>query len=107
MVYTFTVALDEECRLGRPFLFGQQWCAVDGDVLVENPFHPFYGTLISVLPDLRELLRVVYAEDMVHPSPLAVKYIFEKFKESHISSAAFKQMDDNLRLTRAENHIQK
>ena len=66
MVYTFTVALDEECRLGRPFLFGQQWCAVDGDVLVENPFHPFYGTLISVLPDLRELLRVVYAEDMVH-----------------------------------------
>ena len=48
-----------------------------------------------------------YAEDMVHPSPLAVKYIFNRFKESNISPLAYKQMDNNMRLTRAENHIQK
>ena len=48
-----------------------------------------------------------YAEDMVHPSALAVKYIFEKFKESNISTPAFKQMENNMRLTKAENHIQK
>lgn len=65
-------------------------------------YFPSYEIMMDELRDYR-----YYAEDMVHPSPLAVKYIFEKFKESHISSAAFKQMDDNLRLTRAENHIQK
>ena len=65
-------------------------------------YFPSYEIMMDELRDYR-----YYAEDMIHPSPLAVKYIFDKFKESHISSAAFKQMDDNLRLTRAENHIQK
>lgn len=65
-------------------------------------YFPSYEIMIDELRDYR-----FYAEDMVHPSHLAVKYIFEKFKQSHISVAAFKQMDENLRLTKAENHIQK
>ena len=65
-------------------------------------YFPSYEIMIDELRDYR-----FYAEDMVHPSPLAVKYIFEKFKNSHISETAFKQMEMNLRLTRAENHIQK
>lgn len=65
-------------------------------------YFPSYEIMMDELRDYR-----FYAEDMLHPSPLAVKYIFEKFKESNISSLAFKQMESNMRLTRAENHIQR
>ena len=69
----------------------------------ENCFYfPSYEIRMDELRDYR-----YYAEDMVHPSPLAVKYIFEKFRQAHISSGAIKQMTENLRLTKAENHIQK
>ncbi len=65
-------------------------------------YFPSYEIMMDELRDYR-----YYAEDMVHPSPLAVKYIFEKFKEANISPLAFKQMESNMRLTKAENHIQK
>ncbi len=65
-------------------------------------YFPSYEIMMDELRDYR-----YYAEDMVHPSPLAVKYIFEKFKETNISPLAFKQMENNMRLTKAENHIQK
>ncbi len=65
-------------------------------------YFPSYEIMMDELRDYR-----FYAEDMVHPSPLAVKYIFEKFKNAFISEASFKQMEMNLRLTLAENHIQK
>ena len=65
-------------------------------------YFPSYEIMMDELRDYR-----FYAEDMVHPSTLAVKYIFEKFRESHISTLAIKQMEHNMRLTKAENHIQK
>ena len=65
-------------------------------------YFPSYEIMMDELRDYR-----YYAEDMVHPSALAVKFIFEKFKESNISTLAFKQMENNMRLTKAENHIQK
>ena len=65
-------------------------------------YFPSYEIMMDELRDYR-----YYAEDMVHPSPLAVKYIFEKFRQAHISAGAIKQMTGNLRLTKAENHIQK
>lgn len=65
-------------------------------------YFPSYEIMMDDLRDYR-----FYAEDMLHPSPLAVKYIFEKFREANISPLAFKQMGSNMRLTKAENHIQK
>ena len=65
-------------------------------------YFPSYEIMMDELRDYR-----YYAEDMVHPSQLAVKYIFKKFTEAHISNSSIKQMDNNLRLTKAENHIQK
>ena len=65
-------------------------------------YFPSYEIMMDELRDYR-----FYAEDLVHPSALAVKYIFEKFKESNISPSEFKQMENNMRLTKAENHIQK
>ena len=71
---------------------GYPWCR----------YFPSYEIMMDELRDYR-----FYAEDMLHPSQLAVKIIFEKFRESNISPIAFKQMESNMRLTRAENHIQK
>ena len=65
-------------------------------------YFPSYEIMMDELRDYR-----FYAEDMVHPSQLAVKYIFQKFTETYISESSIKQMDCNLRLTKAENHIQK
>ena len=65
-------------------------------------YFPSYEIMMDELRDYR-----FYAEDMVHPSPLAVKYIFEKFTETYISSTSIKQMSENLRLTKAAQHIQK
>ena len=65
-------------------------------------YFPSYEIMMDDLRDYR-----FYSEDMLHPSPLAVKYIFEKFREANISPVAFKQMESNMRLTKAENHIQK
>ena len=65
-------------------------------------YFPSYEIMMDELRDYR-----FYAEDMLHPSALAVKYIFDKFRESHISPLAIKQMEHNMRLTKAENHIQK
>ena len=65
-------------------------------------YFPSYEIMMDELRDYR-----FYAEDMLHPSALAVKYIFDKFRESHISPLAIKQMEHYMRLTKAENHIQK
>ena len=82
---TLLIAIDETLQK-------YNWCS----------YFPSYEIIMDELRDYR-----YYAEDMVHPSAFAVKYIFEKFKESNISPAAFKQMESNMRLTKAENHIQR
>ena len=33
-----------------------------------------------------------YAEDMLHPNPVAIDYIWERFKETTISETAFSTM---------------
>lgn len=71
-------------------------------VIAGNPHCRYFSSYEIMMDELRDYR--FYAEDMLHPSPLAVKYIFEIFKESNISPLAFKQMADNMRLTRAENH---
>lgn len=65
-------------------------------------YFPSYEIMMDELRDYR-----YYAEDMVHPSPLAIKYIFQKFSEAYISTSSIEQMEENLRLTKASNHIQK
>jgi hypothetical protein len=35
-----------------------------------------------------------YAEDMLHPSRVAIDYIWERFKETSISETAFSIMDE-------------
>jgi len=62
-------------------------------------YFPSYEIMMDELRDYRW-----YAEDMVHPSAAAVKYIFEKFKDSCISEDCYGRMDEELKKTKRENH---
>ena len=52
-------------------------------------YFPSYELMMDELRDYR-----FYAEDMIHPNQLAVRYIWEKFKEVWISKDAFKTMEE-------------
>ena len=52
-------------------------------------YFPSYEIMMDELRDYR-----FYAEDMVHPSRVAIDYIWERFKETSISETAFSIMDE-------------
>lgn len=62
-------------------------------------YFPAYEIMLDELRDYR-----FYAADMVHPSPLAVEYIFQRFTQTFISPAAQTLMNEAIRLTKAQNH---
>lgn len=62
-------------------------------------YFPSYEIIIDELRDYR-----FYAEDMVHPSDVAVKYIFERFKETFIPESQYELMRQNLKITKREKH---
>ncbi|MDO6761374.1 GSCFA domain-containing protein [Tamlana sp. 2_MG-2023] len=51
-------------------------------------YFPSYEIMMDELRDYR-----FYAEDMVHPNPLAIQYIWEKFKSVWVSEETSKTMD--------------
>jgi hypothetical protein len=54
---------------------------------LNTEYFPSYEIMMDELRDYR-----FYAEDMLHPSSMAVDYIWERFKESTISETAFATM---------------
>ncbi len=52
-------------------------------------YFPSYEIMMDELRDYR-----FYAEDMIHPSPMAVHYIWERFKAIWIAENAFKTMQE-------------
>ena len=52
-------------------------------------YFPSYEIMMDELRDYR-----FYAEDMLHPSRVAIDYIWERFKETSISETAFSIMDE-------------
>jgi len=52
-------------------------------------YFPSYEIMMDELRDYR-----FYAEDMLHPSTIAVDYIWEKFKETTIAESVFTVMDE-------------
>ncbi|MEP3836448.1 MAG: GSCFA domain-containing protein [Algibacter sp.] len=51
-------------------------------------YFPSFEIMMDELRDYR-----FYKADMIHPSPIAVNYIWEKFKEVWVSEASFKTME--------------
>jgi lysophospholipase L1-like esterase len=55
---------------------------------LNTEYFPSYEIMMDELRDYR-----FYAEDMLHPSQVAIDYIWERFKESTISENAYPTMD--------------
>lgn len=62
-------------------------------------YFPAYEIMMDDLRDYR-----FYASDLVHPSEEAADYIWMKFKESQLTEAGAKLLDEGERLTRREEH---
>lgn len=57
--------------------------------LITYDYFPSYEIMMDELRDYR-----FYAEDMLHPSQVAIDYIWQRFKETSISKSAFGIMDE-------------
>lgn len=62
-------------------------------------YFPSYELMMDELRDYR-----FYAEDMVHPSPVAIKYIWEKFSETFIDEESRALSDEIQTILQALNH---
>jgi len=62
-------------------------------------YFPSYEIMLDELRDYRW-----YAEDMIHPSDAAIKYIFEKFSESFIAETCKEKMQQELKNYKASKH---
>lgn len=64
-------------------------------------YFPAYEIMMDELRDYR-----FYAEDMVHPSEQAVKYIGERFLNWSLPISEHARLEENIRLFRRSRHIQ-
>lgn len=62
-------------------------------------YFPSYEIMLDELRDYRW-----YAEDMIHPSDAAIKYIFEKFSEAFIAEICKEKMQQELKNYKASQH---
>lgn len=62
-------------------------------------YFPSYEILVDDLRDYR-----YYADDMVHPSRVAVEYVWERFKEAYMSGQTVSMGERFARLTEAAEH---
>lgn len=62
-------------------------------------YFPSYEIQLDELRDYR-----FYAEDMLHPNPIAIDYIWQRFKENVISEEAFNVMDEVATIQKALAH---
>ena len=73
--------------------------ATPGCERIPTPITDILEILLDELRDYR-----FYEKDMIHPSDLAVDYIWEVFKENYISKSTYTCMDEVNKLQLALNH---
>ncbi|RTY90555.1 GSCFA domain-containing protein [Flavobacterium sp. GSP27] len=62
-------------------------------------YFPSYEIMMDELRDYR-----FYTEDMLHPNPVAIDYIWKRFKETTISETAFATMDEVSTIQKSLSH---
>lgn len=62
-------------------------------------YFPAYELLMDELRDYR-----FYADDMVHPSPVAVRYVWEKFVQNCLTAEALEIMEESENINKALAH---
>ena len=70
--------------------------------LCREGFADYFPSFEIMLDDLRDYR--FYSEDMVHPSSLAIDYIFKKFSETYFSKETIKLNSDISNITNAFGH---
>lgn len=70
-----------------------------GQQPVVSHYFPSYEIMMDELRDYR-----FYADDLLHPSPMAIEYIWEKFAASWVSPEAFPVMAEVDAIRRAQSH---
>lgn len=65
-------------------------------------YFPAYEIMMDELRDYR-----FYAEDMVHPSAQAIRYIGERFLGSTLPDSEKSALEENIRCFRRSQHISK
>lgn len=70
------------------------------DRLVSTSYFPSYEILLDELRDYR-----FYGPDMVHPSPLAVDIVWERFQQACMTPATMQQAHNNKKHSKREKHI--
>lgn len=71
----------------------------DAGTIVSTSYFPSYELLIDELRDYR-----FYADDMLHPSSVAINYIWERFCETYFSSHTLTEMQALMQLYRNLHH---
>jgi hypothetical protein len=66
---------------------------------LNTEYFPSYEIMMDELRDYR-----FYAEDMLHPSPVAIDYIWKRFKETTISETAFATLEEVESIQRSLSH---
>lgn len=62
-------------------------------------YFPSYEIMMDDLRDYR-----FYAEDMLHPNKIATDYIWEKFRQVHLSDGCVKLMNEIKKISQARTH---
>jgi len=75
--------------------------AVD-EIVANNKGTSYFEAYELMMDDLRDYR--FYAEDMIHPSPMAVEYIYEHFAEAYLSYETRQMVKEGQKLTQALNH---
>lgn len=74
------------------------------DALLESfPYNTYYFPAYEIVVDELRDYRF-YAEDMVHPSVIAVKYVWESFVKHCVSEEALQIMDESENIRKALQH---
>ncbi|RTY90368.1 GSCFA domain-containing protein [Flavobacterium sp. RSP46] len=66
---------------------------------LNTEYFPSYEIMMDELRDYR-----FYTEDMLHPNPVAIDYIWKRFKETTISETAFATMDEVSTIQKSLSH---
>ncbi|MEE4114859.1 MAG: GSCFA domain-containing protein [Marinilabiliaceae bacterium] len=85
-------------QLSKSVLF----VAID-KIIKQNPGTSYFPGYELVMDDLRDYRY--YADDLLHPSSMAVEYIWDFFKASYFDTDTGKLADKILKITRAYEHI--
>ena len=72
------------------------------EMVAENKKMTYFPSYEIMMDDLRDYR--FYKEDMVHPSDQAINYIWDKFKDTHISKSLFPVMDEVGKIHQASMH---